>query len=285
MKAEGGYRLQHTLPWKNPGLPRISIVTVTWNAERFLEQALDSILQQDYPNLELIVVDGGSTDCTLSIIQAREEKIAYWISEKDLGIYDAMNKGIDLCSGDWVGFKNADDWYAESALKTLAEQIQARPDVDVWYGNSYSVVQESPLSLAPFFTNHLTLGRNPGIDHRSSFVRLSLHRTMKFDLEYHLAADFDVFWRLKKAGAVFAHLGIFVAYKRYGGASDGTQVLRESFAINARHAGWFYALYSRFRSWCEFQIWKNSNRLLRALLGEEGFRRFKSRKIRGEARA
>lgn len=280
MKTEGGYRLQNQSPWKEPGLPRISIVTVTWNAERFLAQALDSILSQEYPNLELIVVDGGSTDQTLAIIRERENRIAYWVSEKDKGIYDAMNKGIELCTGDWIGFKNADDWYAEGAIATLARQIQAQPEVDVWYGNSYSVVQEEPLSLAPFFTNHHTLGRNPGIDHRSSFVRLSLHRELKFDLKYRLAADFDVFWRLKKAGARFAHLGTFVAYKRYGGASDGTQVLQESFAINAHHAGRMYALYSRLRSWVEFQIWKNGNRMLRFLLGEEGFRRFKSRKIR-----
>ena len=283
MKTEGGYRLKNVSPWKEPGLPRISIVTVTWNAERYLQQALDSILNQAYPNLELIVVDGGSQDQTLAIIQARENQIAYWISEKDGGIYDAMNKGIDLCTGDWIGFKNADDWYADHAISQLARQIQSRPEVDVWYGNSYSVVQEEPLSLAPFFTNHQTLGRNPGIDHRSSFVRLELHRTLKFDLKYRLAADFDVFWRLKKAGATFSHLGIFVAYKRYGGASDGTQVLKESFAINVQHAGWLYAMYSRFRSWFEFQAWKNGNRILRALLGEEGFHRFKSRKIRNRS--
>jgi glycosyltransferase involved in cell wall biosynthesis len=280
MQKQGGKRTWGISPFPLPGKPTISIVTVTFNAELFLRQALQSIADQNYSNLELILIDGGSTDGTLSIIQEFEQWIDFWITEPDKGIYDAMNKGIQLATGDWVGFKNADDWYVPGVASILAQAIENNPEIDVWYGNSYSVIHESPLAVAPFFTNHLTLGRNPGIDHRSSFVRREMHLKCMFNLKYRLAADFDVFWRLKKMDARFAHLGCFVAYKRYGGASDGTQVLKESFAINEQHAGLLFALYSRARSWFEFVIWKVGNRVLRIILGPAGYKKFKARKIK-----
>jgi glycosyltransferase involved in cell wall biosynthesis len=277
---KGGTREQGIQKKTKEGFPLISIVTVTFNGERFLKQALQSIVSQTYQNIELIIIDGGSTDRTLDIIREFEDRIDFWVSEPDGGIYDAMNRGILQASGDWIGFKNADDWYCDRAVLTLVENINRRPEVDVWYGNSYSVVQENPLRLAPFFTDHNSLGGNPGIDHRSSFVRLGLHRKILFDTRYRLAADFDVFWRLKKEGAVFAHLKSFISFKRYGGASDGTQILKESFRINQRHAGWVFALSSRFKSWSGYVVWKAGNTLLRFFLGKEGFLKFKERKIR-----
>ena len=258
----------------------ISIIMVTWNAEKHFRQALESVVSQDYPNKEIIVVDGGSTDGTLGIIDDFSASVDYWISGPDEGIYDAMNKGILLASGDWIGFKNADDWYVPGAFQLLAEKINASPDVDLWYGNSYSVIQEEPLKLSPFFTNDSTLGSNPGIDHRCSFVKADAHRKTLFDLRYRLAADLDVFWRLRKHGLNFRHTGSFMAYKRFGGASDGTQILSESFQINREHAGLVFAFRSVLESRFRFWIWKSGNVVLRFLLGEKGFHRFKSRKIK-----
>ena len=103
---------------------------------------------------------------------------------------------------------------------------------------------------------------------------------MLFDLKYKLAADFDVFWRLKKANAKFAHLQAFIAYKRYGGASDGTKILKETFQINAHHAGVVYALYARSKGWLGFVKWKVGNFVLQLILGKEGFHAFKARKIK-----
>jgi glycosyltransferase involved in cell wall biosynthesis len=276
---EGGFRLQGKSPVKNPAKPLISIVTVTFNAEKHLAQALDSILNQDYPNVELIVVDGGSKDGTLDVIKGREKDIAYWISEKDKGIYDAMNKGLFLATGDWIGFKNADDWYENGAFSILGNWIE-KENGDVFYGNSLSVIQESPLRFSPFFTNHKSLGTTPGIDHRSSFVKTDWHKKLPFDLNYKLAADLDVFYRLEKSGARFVHIPEFLAYKRFGGASDGTRILEETFAINVRYKGWPSAVFLRVSVWLKYWKWRSSNFILKVILGKEGFNRFKGRKLR-----
>jgi glycosyltransferase involved in cell wall biosynthesis len=276
----GGARTKGISRYSSKGLPLISIVMVTFNGDCYLKQAMESVLSQSYANVEVIVVDGGSTDGTLDIIQSFGDDVAYWQSEPDKGIYDAMNKGVGLASGDWVGFKNADDWYCDGAFEVLVNSINSDPTVDVWYGNSCSVVREDPLEVSPFFTDHKTLGRNPGIDHRSCFIRLELHRKILFDTRYRLAADFDVFWRLKKADAVFAHLNSFISYKRYGGASDGILVLKESFAINRKYDGFFNAYLSRFKSWAGFVLWKSGNTVLKMFMSEESYYRFKARKIK-----
>lgn len=276
---EGGLRTKDVFKESSPGFPLISIVMVTWNAEAHFRQAIESVCSQDYPNKEVIVIDGGSSDGTLDIIDEFSSCIDYWISEPDKGIYDAMNKGILLCRGDWIGFKNADDWYTEGALSNLSRQIMEFPEVDLWYGNTYSVIRENPLELSPFITSHHHLGRNPGIDHRSSFVRANAHRNCLFDLKYPLAADLDVFWRLKKEGLVFRHSNAFWAFKRFGGASDGSHILKEVFRINLRHGGILYAVNAVLLNHLSYFIWKTGNFILRLVLGEKLFYRFKSRKI------
>jgi len=262
------------------GFPVISIVMVTWNAGKHFRQAIESILNQDYPNKEIIVVDGGSNDNTLDIVSEYSSEIDYWISEPDKGIYDAMNKGIGLCTGDWIGFKNADDWYVPGTFSVLANRISTHPEVDLWYGNSYSVIQEEPLKVAPFFTSHLNLGRNFGVDHRCSFVRAELHKRILFSLQYRLAADLDVFWRLKNSGALFKHTGEFMAYKRFGGASDGASIYWEAFRINRIHMGLFFAIRAVLEGRLRFMVLKTGNSILKFIIGDKAYHRFKSRKIK-----
>lgn len=277
---EGGLRTKGFTRESSDEFPLISIVMVTRNAAEHFRQALASVCNQDYPNKEIVVVDGGSTDATVDIIAECSEQIDYWISEPDKGIYDAMNKGILLSRGDWIGFKNADDWYTEGALSVLSSCIREHAEVDVWYGNSYSVIQENPLKIAPYFTAHQNLGRNPGIDHRCSFVRSHAQKDCLFDLNFRLAADLDVFWRLKNSGKQFRHTGAFMAYKRFGGASDGTHIEKETFRVNRRHAGIFYAIHAFLLNRFSFMIWKTGNLILRVVLGEKQYYRFKSRRIK-----
>lgn len=277
---EGGLRTKGFTRDSSDDFPLISIVMVTRNASAHFRQALASVCNQDYPNKEILVVDGGSTDSTLEIIAEYSDQIDYWISEPDKGIYDAMNKGILLSRGEWIGFKNADDWYTENAISNLADSVRKHPDVDVWYGNSYSVIQEDPLKVAPFFTAHQHLGRNPGIDHRCSFVRSLAQKECLFNLKFRLAADLDVFWRLKKSGLQFRHTREFMAYKRFGGASDGTHIEKETFQVNRIHAGVFYALHSFLLNRFSYFKWKAGNFILRLILGEKGYYWFKSRRIK-----
>lgn len=276
---EGGYRITRNLIEERPEAPLVSIITVTFHAEKHLAQSLDSSLCQTYLPIELIVVDGGSTDRTLDIIRQRENKIAYWRSEPDQGIYDAMNKGLEWARGQFVIFKNADDWFLPDAIKKFVSCLE-QTGGDVYCGHSLSVIQEEPLVTAPFYTNISRIGLVPGIDHRSCFIRRELHMKAPFQLQYRLAADLDVFWQLKQLGARFIQMDHFVSYKRFGGASDGNHILKECFQINRRRAGLWFAL----KAWVQFQskffMWKWGNAALKFFLGKEGYNRFKSRKLK-----
>ena len=119
-------------PW-----PRISIVTISYNQGQFLEEAIRSVLLQRYPNLEYIVIDGGSTDGSADIIQKYQKKIAYWCSEPDGGPAAGLNKGFRRATGEIFAFLNADDFYLPGSLHRIATLFRANPSADVLYGNGY----------------------------------------------------------------------------------------------------------------------------------------------------
>src|SRR5229473_6606028 len=107
--------------------PKISIVTPSFNQGRFLEETILSVLNQDYPNLEYIIIDGGSTDETIEVIRRYEDRITFWVSEKDRGQVHAINKGIEKTTGDIFGFINSDDVYLPGAFNTVVEHFQNQP--------------------------------------------------------------------------------------------------------------------------------------------------------------
>ena len=123
---------------------KISIITVTYNAEEFIEQCIRSVVGQSYKNIEYILVDGASSDSTLNIVQKYKNNINILISEVDQGIYDAMNKGIKLASGDVIGILNADDFFADqdvvaNIVKSFTENV-----TDIVYGNLWYVDRKNP---------------------------------------------------------------------------------------------------------------------------------------------
>ena len=103
---------------------KITVITVCHNAAKTLEKTIKSVLNQTYPNIEYIIIDGGSTDDTVDIIKRYADRLAYWISEPDKGIYDAMNKGIEVATGEWINFMNAGDtFYEENTIDFVLEAI------------------------------------------------------------------------------------------------------------------------------------------------------------------
>jgi glycosyltransferase involved in cell wall biosynthesis len=119
--------------------PKISVVTPSFNQAAFLERTIQSVLSQDYPNLEYIIIDGGSTDHSVDTIKKYADKLAYWVSEKDNGQTHAINKGFRRATGDIVAWLNSDDEYCPFALKNVAEAFMADKDIDFVFGNRITI--------------------------------------------------------------------------------------------------------------------------------------------------
>ncbi|MEO6453693.1 MAG: glycosyltransferase family 2 protein [Ginsengibacter sp.] len=177
-------------------MDKISVITVTYNASATLENTILSIINQSYKNIEYIIIDGGSTDSTLEIIKKYQPKLAYCVSEKDSGIYDAMNKGIKASTGDWIIFLGADDiFYNENVLtKIFAENKNYNLDcTDFAYGN---VIIKSNGKI---FGGSRTYDQliNCNINHQGIFYKKSIFEIIgAFNLKYKILADYELNLRI-----------------------------------------------------------------------------------------
>lgn len=131
-------------------LPLISIITVVYNGERYLEQTIESVIHQTYTNIEYIIIDGGSTDGTLNIIKNYEAHITRWVSEPDKGLYDAMNKGIRMANGVLIGMINSDDWYELDAVETVVKAFKSNPLKTIFHADRYNVLQNGEREIRRF---------------------------------------------------------------------------------------------------------------------------------------
>lgn len=179
---------------------KISIVTVSFNARETLGDTLDSIEAQHYPNVEHIVVDGGSTDGTVELLRSGRGLVAHWISEPDRGIYDAMNKGLRMVSGEIVGILNADDVYADSTVLDQVAEVFSDPDVEACYADLVYVSQESLSHVVRYWKSGnyreglFEKGWMPA--HPTFFVRRSVYEKWGvFDLEFPRQSDFELTMR------------------------------------------------------------------------------------------
>jgi len=172
---------------------KISIITVTKNSENFLEECILSLDKQSYRNYEHIIIDGCSTDNTINIIKKYKDKIAYWVSEKDEGLYDAMNKGIKKCSGNIIGILNSDDIYYPQALKIVNEYFNLNKELDFLFGsvNKYKLLHGyNPKKIKwsfGFYTSH-SVGF---FIKKKSQLKVGL-----YNLKYKYSSDYDLFYRM-----------------------------------------------------------------------------------------
>lgn len=190
--------------------PRISIVTPSLNQAEFLERTILSVLNQNYPNLEYIIVDGGSTDNSIEIIRKYEKYLAHWVSEPDDGQSDALNKGFLKSTGEILGSLNSDDTYEPDALTIAAQYFATHPDADVVYGNANlidvhdEVIRE--LRDTGFNKGALIYGTF-NIPPQSTFYRRELFfRVGMFRKDLFNAMDYDILLRFCKHDANFAYL-------------------------------------------------------------------------------
>ncbi|OGI00447.1 MAG: hypothetical protein A2Y25_11905 [Candidatus Melainabacteria bacterium GWF2_37_15] len=159
--------------------PLITVVTVTYNAEKCLEDTIKSVISQTYPNIEYIIIDGSSTDKTVAIIKKYQDKVSHWISEPDKGIFYAMNKGIDLANGEWISFMNAGDCFYDNEV--ISKVFKDNPTEDFIYGNTKVVYQIGKYKLNKFISppDLKDLWKRT-INHQSIFTKTSIMKSNKF---------------------------------------------------------------------------------------------------------
>jgi glycosyltransferase involved in cell wall biosynthesis len=213
--------------------PLVSIITVVYNGERYIADAIRSVQRQSWPNIQYIVVDGGSTDNTLNIVKSFGSVITDLITEKDEGISDAFNKGLLRARGEFIGIINADDWYEDGAV---ARAVKAMENADVVYGDLLYWKDEHPDFIAK--ADHRLLTREMTVNHPTVFVRKSCYdRFGGFDKRYRSAMDYDLLLRLLVNGCRFEHIPEVVANMRWGGVSDNRWMMgvKETLAIKNKY--------------------------------------------------
>lgn len=185
---------------------KFSIVTVTYNCKKCLEETVKSVIFQTYSDYEYIIIDAGSTDGTLNLITRYEKYISYWISEPDNGIYDGMNKAIKCAKGDYLIFMNAGDSFHDvNVLDNVSKNLS--DDIDVVFGDYVSVTKSGNVyeHVIPFYENKSYL-RQMGFCHQSVFVKTSLAKESPFDLSFNFCADYNMIYKLYQQGASFLQL-------------------------------------------------------------------------------
>lgn len=174
---------------------RVSVITVCYNAERLLEDTIKSVLVQNYDNIEYIIVDGASKDNSLNIIKKYNDKITCWISEPDKGIYDAMNKGVKLATGDWIAFMNAGDTYVdENVISDIFRGKTFSSEIKVIGGHIYNHTKSGVEVHKAMSADFIPFGIP--ICHQASFTRRLLEGDIPFsyNTHYRYAADYAMFY-------------------------------------------------------------------------------------------
>jgi len=180
--------------------PLVSIVTPSYNQGQFLEETILSVLNQDYPNLEYILIDGGSTDGSVDIIRKYEDRLAYWVSEPDAGQSDAINKGWRRSTGEIVAFLNSDDTYEPSAVTTAVQTLTEHPQVYLVYGDLNFIGPKGSFLYRdhpPDFDLRTFIGGRDYIPQPTTFFRrVVLDKVGMLDLGYQYAMDYEFFIRI-----------------------------------------------------------------------------------------
>jgi glycosyltransferase involved in cell wall biosynthesis len=209
-------------------LPKISIITVSYNSEETIKDTIESVINQDYKNLEYLVVDGASTDGTLNIINSYKDKIDIIVSEEDRGISDAFNKGIQRSTGEIIGIINSDDVLLPNVLSQVASCYDDRTDVYrgnilIWNSEKNFRFKEKPsmeFPTIPFFIH---------VCHQGTFITsAAYHKYGLFDLNFRHMMDLELLTRYYKQGARFKYVDVDVALFRIGGVTSNNLSKKKS---------------------------------------------------------
>ena len=227
---------------------RISVITVTYNCKKLLEKTIESLLSQNFESLEYIVIDGKSTDGTLEVIKENNEFITYWVSEKDSGIYDAMNKGLKIATGDFVLFLNAGDtFYSKNTLALIP--FNEHPDAEIFYGETL-IVNGDGLQLGlrqknlPHNLSWHHFKKGMVVCHQSILVNRKIAKD--YNLKFRYSADIDWVLNALKSADEVIFTGSIISVFETGGfsAQNKWKSWLERWTILKDYFGWPQCLLS-----------------------------------------
>ncbi len=229
--------------------PKLSVITIVYNNVKDIERTVNSVLQQHYPYIEYIIIDGASTDGTLEVINSYRKKISKIVSEPDKGIYDAMNKGMQYATGDYVLFMNSGDEIYDS--HTVERVFNTAADGDIYYGetemyneNWESMGQRRHATPDTFTWKSFKYGMS--ISHQAIYIKRSL--TEPYDLHYKYSADIDWVLKIAKKATKIINCRCYVAKYMVGGVSKQKHLesLKERFHIFSKYYGLLPNLFNHF---------------------------------------
>jgi glycosyltransferase involved in cell wall biosynthesis len=219
-------------------LPLITVITVVLNGEKTLEETIKSVISQNYPNVEYIIIDGGSKDGTLDIIKKYEDYIDYWVSEPDEGIYDAMNKGISISFGEWLNMLNSGDLYYNSMV--IENIFTKEIDMDI-YGIAGSWVCDYEGNILLYLPNPYKILEKPGwhINHQAFFYRKITHKILGlYTIDYKIASDHEYYFRLlMNKLKIVTDDSILIKFNLNQNSSDSIRSKWEDFLVRKKYLG------------------------------------------------
>ncbi len=195
---------------------KISIITINYNNFVGLENTILSVLNLNYPNIEFIIIDGGSTDQSVEIIKKYKDKISYWVSEKDNGVFDAMNKGIKIASGNWAIFMNSGDTFVNNEVLSQICWEENR-NIALLYGNR---IVDGKIMTYPFPIKSLEFGMIMACHQSMFFNKSILKETLYYNIRHKLYCEYDLVSRIYKKGLKLKYLDITIANYISGGISS-----------------------------------------------------------------
>ncbi|MCJ8166402.1 glycosyltransferase [Pontibacter sp. E15-1] len=241
MRVEGGNSRKEINALSNLDFPRVTIVTAVYNGAAYLEQTILSILSQTYKNIEYIIIDGGSSDSTLDIIKKYDDRISFWISEPDKGIYDAWNKAILLATGEWIAFVGADDVVLSKAVEQFVDHIKQANNPNLEFISA-------KIQLVDFGLKPIRIKGEPwswqrfrkfmDIGHVGAFHNVYLFRKYgMFDISFKIAADYEFLLRPREK-LIASHMEQITVLMRVGGFSNSNiRVFKEAYRAKVKTGG------------------------------------------------
>ena len=220
--------------------PKLTVITIVYNNVHDIERTMLSVLDQTYANLEYVIIDGKSTDGTVNVIEKHRQRLSHFVCEPDKGIYDAMNKGLTLASGDYILFMNSGDEIYSS--DTVAKVFASEPDADIYYGETEmynsdwkSLGQRRHKAPESFTWQSFQYGMN--VSHQAIYVKRSI--ADPFDTSYQLSSDIDWIIKAAKKARKIVNTRMYVAKYLVGGMSKEKHLksLKERFNIFSKHYG------------------------------------------------